>query len=373
MRKLRKLYTSSYRARFITNILISYILAYAADYVFFALLEIYPRDDFPPWATNAAAYAISIIVFMVIFFRLTSFSFKYINYLSERIQEVTYGNYDITCEVAFKDELGMLAANINTLAKTLKENEIENEVLKENERIAYDAEREAVNQKNELITNVAHDLRTPLTTIIGYLDLIRSNHHLSSNDVVNYASIAHNKSLRLKSMMDNLFEFTKLESAQMKMNVGIINLSDLVMQIVDEFYPSFQEHHIKPVLTISHPNLYVAGDGQLLARVFDNLISNALKYGYEHSELKIDVLGDSTNITVKVMNKGETIAHEDLPNLFDKFYRTDTSRNTTKGGTGLGLAIAKNIVEMHKGQIFVTSHNQVTTFVVMLHRVHQES
>lgn len=140
------------------------------------------------------------------------------------------------------------------------------------------------------------------------------------------------------------------------------------MQMTDEFYPSFKDCNITPIVDLPEENIYVQGDGQLLARVFDNLISNALKYGYHNTDLKIEVSGDEKYAIVKVINHGDTIASEDIPLLFNKFYRTDSSRNSKTGGTGLGLAITKNIVDLHHGDISVTSDNQITTFIVKFNR-----
>ncbi|MEG0367673.1 MAG: HAMP domain-containing sensor histidine kinase, partial [Coprobacillus sp.] len=266
----------------------------------------------------------------------------------------------------YDDELGLLAANINALAKTLKDKEKESKILKENEMLAFDAERNAEKQKNDLITNVAHDLRTPLTTIVGYLELIKSNDKLSKEDIQKYSSVAYEKSKKLQSMMDDLFEFTSLDQTDVKVHMTTINISELVLQIVDEFYPTFQEHQLTPVIDIQSPTLFIKGDGQLLARVFDNLLSNAVKYGQDNNEIIIQVISDDKNVTIKIMNFGNTITKEDLPYIFDKFYRSDTSRSSSTGGTGLGLAIAKNIINIHNGQIFATSHKEKTTFVVVL-------
>jgi len=315
------------------------------------------------------AFLISLIIFLTIFFDLMNITLKYIRVLSDTIQEVTAGDYDVEAPIKYDDELGLLAANINALAKTLKDKEREGKILKENERLAYDAERNAEKQKNDLITNVAHDLRTPLTTIVGYLELIKNNHHLSKEDIQKYATVAYEKSKRLQSMMDDLFEFTSLDQANIKIHMTTLNISELILQIVDEFYPNFQEHQITPLIKISQPNLFIKGDGQLIARVFDNLLSNAIKYGKDQSEIQIEVLNDEQNVTVKIMNYGHTIAQEDLPYLFDKFYRTDASRSSSTGGTGLGLAIAKNIVHIHNGQIFATSHKEKTTFVVVFKKL----
>ena len=224
------------------------------------------------------------------------------------------------------------------------------------------------NKKNDLITNVAHDLRTPLTTIVGYLELIKNNDQLNKEDIKKYSTVAYEKSKRLQSMMDDLFEFTSLDQANVKVHMTTINISELILQIVDEFYPTFQEHNLTPSIHVSQPNLLIHGDGQLLARVFDNLLSNAVKYGEDNNDIKIEVLNDDQTVTIKIMNYGNPISKEDLPYIFDKFYRSDSSRSSSTGGTGLGLAIAKNIVNIHNGNILATSHKDKTTFVVSLPR-----
>lgn len=368
MQKLRKLFISSFKWRLLINITLSYLVAF----LIYSILGIIFDRIIPIAVSNemryALCYAISFIVFVEIFFKLIDFTIEYIRKLRRSIQQVTSGNYGVQCEIEYNDELGSLAANINVLSKTLLAKEKESEKLKEKERAALDIERNAERQKNELITNVAHDLRTPLTTIVGYLELIKDDTALSKEDVHKYSGIAYEKSIRLQEMMDDLFEFTKLDNADIKLNKSMINLSGLIMQMTDEFYPSFKDCNITPIVDLPEENIYVQGDGQLLARVFDNLISNALKYGYHNTDLKIEVSGDEKYATVKVINHGDTIASEDIPLLFNKFYRTDSSRNSKTGGTGLGLAITKNIVDLHHGDISVTSDDQITTFIVKFNR-----
>ena len=368
MQKLRKLFISSFKWRLLINITLSYLVAF----LIYSILGIIFNRIIPIAVPNemryALCYAISFIVFVEIFFKLIDFTIEYIRKLRRSIQQVTSGNYGVQCEVEYDDELGSLAANINVLSKTLLAKEKESEKLKEKERAALDIERNAERQKNELITNVAHDLRTPLTTIVGYLELIKDDTALSKEDVHKYSGIAYEKSIRLQEMMDDLFEFTKLDNADIKLNKSMINLSGLIMQMTDEFYPSFKDCNITPIVDLPEENIYVQGDGQLLARVFDNLISNALKYGYHNTDLKIEVSGDEKYAIVKVINHGDTIASEDIPLLFNKFYRTDSSRNSKTGGTGLGLAITKNIVDLHHGDISVTSDDQITTFIVKFNR-----
>ncbi len=361
MQKLRKLFISSFKWRLLINITLSYLVAFLIYSILGIIFDRIIPIAVPNEMRYALCYAISFIVFVEIFFKLIDFTIEYIRKLRRSIQQVTSGNYGVQCEVEYDDELGSLAANINVLSKTLLAKEKESEKLKEKERAALDIERNAERQKNELITNVAHDLRTPLTTIVGYLELIKDDTALSKEDVHKYSGIAYEKSIRLQEMMDDLFEFTKLDNADIKLNKSMINLSGLIMQMTDEFYPSFKDCNITPIVDLPEENIYVQGDGQLLARVFDNLISNALKYGYHNTDLKIEVSGDEKYATVKVINHGDTIASEDIPLLFNKFYRTDSSRNSKTGGTGLGLAITKNIVDLHHGDISVTSDDQITT------------
>lgn len=368
MQKLRKLFISSFKWRLLINITLSYLVAFLIYSILGIIFDRIIPIAVPNEMRYALCYAISFIVFVEIFFKLIDFTIEYIRKLRRSIQQVTSGNYGVQCEVEYDDELGSLAANINVLSKTLLAKEKESEKLKEKERAALDIERNAERQKNELITNVAHDLRTPLTTIVGYLELIKDDTALSKEDVHKYSGIAYEKSIRLQEMMDDLFEFTKLDNADIKLNKNMINLSGLIMQMTDEFYPSFKDCNITPIVDLPEENIYVQGDGQLLARVFDNLISNALKYGYHNTDLKIEVSGDEKYATVKVINHGDTIASEDIPLLFNKFYRTDSSRNSKTGGTGLGLAITKNIVDLHHGDISVTSDDQITTFIVKFNR-----
>lgn len=369
MEKLRRLFMSSFRWRLLVNLIISYIVTFLIYSAMVIVLESFDILSLTIELKYFISFMISLIVFLIIFFDLMNITLKYLTDLSGTIQEVTNGDYNVQVPIEYDDELGLLAANINALAITLREKEKESAILKENERLAFDAERNAEKQKNDLITNVAHDLRTPLTTIVGYLELIKNNDKLSKEDIQKYSSVAYEKSKRLQSMMDDLFDFTRLDQDSVKVHMTTINISELILQIVDEFYPTFQDHDLTPVISVSSQNLFINGDGQLLARVFDNLLSNAIKYGQDHNKIKIDILNDEYTVSIKIMNYGNPIDKDDLPYIFDKFYRSDSSRSSSTGGTGLGLAIAKNIIQIHNGKIFATSHKDKTTFVVVLNRL----
>lgn len=369
MAKIRRLFMSSFRWRLLINLIFTFVITFLVYSVIVVISDYFHNFRLPIGITYSISFVISLIIFIIIFFNLMNITLKYVDILSGTIQEVTAGDYNAEAPIKYDDELGLLAANINYLAKTLRDKEKESEILKENERLAFDAERNAEKQKNDLISNVAHDLRTPLTTIVGYLELIKNNDHLSKEDIQKYSTVAYEKSKRLQAMMDDLFDFTSLDQTNVKVYMTTINISELVLQIVDEFYPTFQEHQLTPIIKVNQSNLLIKGDGQLLARVFDNLLSNAVKYGEDGRDIVIEVLNDDQTVTIKIRNFGHPIAPEDVPYIFDKFYRSDSSRSSSTGGTGLGLAIAKNIVEIHNGHIFVTSHKDTTTFVVVLHKL----
>ena len=256
-------------------------------------------------------------------------------------------------EILGDDEFSAMAANLNKM-----EADIQNLMEKE---------REAERTKNELITNVAHDLRTPLTSIIGYLELLsKSGDRLSPEMQKKYIDIAYTKSKRLEKLIEDLFGFTKLNYGKISMNVGKLDIVKLLSQLLEEFYPSFADKDLTYELKSNVPAQVITADGNLLARLFDNLINNAIKYGAEGKKILVKIHSDGEIVTVSVTNYGYVIPAEELPLIFNKFYRVEQSRSIYTGGTGLGLAIAKNIVDMHGGTISVASDLNGTVFTVKL-------
>ena len=250
------------------------------------------------------------------------------------------------------DEFSSMAANLNKMVEEIRE--------------LMDRERESERTKNELITNVAHDLRTPLTSIIGYLELLSGPVSLDPEMQKKYIHITYTKAKRLQKLIEDLFGFTKLNYGKISMRVGKVDIVKLLSQLLEEFYPNFMEKHLAYELQSNVPAKVIQADGNLLARLFDNLINNAIKYGAEGKRVLVKVQATDTVVTVSVTNYGYVIPKEELPLLFEKFYRVEQSRSTNTGGTGLGLAIAKNIVDMHGGTIGVTSDLNGTVFTVKL-------
>lgn len=295
---------------------------------------------------------LGIAVFTVTFMLLQEKSLRYITKISDAMQNISEGDLNVTVEVEGDDEFSSMAANLNKMAEDLKE--------------LMDKERESERTKNELITNVAHDLRTPLTSIIGYLELLSGDVKLEPEIQKKYINIAYVKTKRLEKLIEDLFGFTKLNHGKITMHVSQVDVVKLLSQLLEESYPSFVDKNLSYELQSNVPVKVITADGNLLARLFDNLINNAIKYGADGKRVLVKLHADDEIVTVQVINYGYVIPADELPLIFNKFYRVEQSRSTNTGGTGLGLAISKNIVDMHGGTITVTSDLSGTVFTVKL-------
>lgn len=220
--------------------------------------------------------------------------------------------------------------------------------------------------KNELITNVSHDLRTPLTSMIGYLQLIEDNHYKDEVELMYYVDIALEKSLRLNRMVNDLFEYTKLQNDELVLTKINLNLNELMRQLVSQFLPDTDKKGICMNLEEKNPKININADPDKIMRVFENILSNALKYGSEDKDIKVIINQEEYVATVEIENAGNPIPQEAIPLLFNRLYRVESSRSFETGGTGLGLAIAKGIVDSHNGSIEVSSNEQKTSFKVIL-------
>ena len=295
---------------------------------------------------------LGIGVFSVSFLLLQSRSMRYISRISSAMREIAEGDLNITLDVEGDDEFADMAENLNNMVEELRQ--------------LMDRERESERTKNELITNVAHDLRTPLTSIIGYLELLSGPVKLNEEMQKKYLDITYKKSKRLQKLIEDLFGFTKLNYGKISMKVSKVDIVKLLSQMLEEFYPNFMEKNLAYELQSNVTAKVITADGNLLARLFDNLIGNAIKYGAEGKRILVKVMADTDEVQVSVTNYGYVIPAEELPLIFDKFYRVEQSRSTHTGGTGLGLAIVKNIVDMHGGTITVKSDLNGTVFTVTL-------
>lgn len=231
---------------------------------------------------------------------------------------------------------------------------------------SMDDERKIEKSKDELITNVSHDLRTPLTSIIGYLGLIEDKQYQSEEDILKYTHTAYEKAKQMKNLVEDLFEYTKVQQHGAPVNIMRIDLNQLLEQLTASFELEGQHRGIEISSKVVPNPLMIEADPEKLGRVFNNLVANAFKYGNGASYIRVDARQRADQVEVTVANDGTPIPAQSLDHLFERFYRAEASRSRATGGTGLGLAIVKSIVDLHHGTVTVTSDGNETAFVVTL-------
>jgi len=305
----------------------------------------------------------SLAFFTFYFLLLTRRFSHYLGDITTGINQIADG--DLECQIAVegKDELALIAGCINEMALKIQEN--------------ITKERQAEQEKNQLITSVAHDIRTPLTSILGYLELLyyrlpkslldqQESASLTPEQGHEYIRIAYDKSKRLMTLTEDLFTYTKVSFGELKMQPQPLNLIMLLEQMIEEFYPSFEDAGLSYHFSHTAHTIMLKGDNTLLARAFSNLISNAVKYGRDGKQiyLSAEVLAGSAVVTIT--NFGMTIPEEALSKIFDRFYRVENSRSLDTGGSGLGLSIAQRIILLHNGAIQAVSGLDGTSFIVTL-------
>jgi len=239
-------------------------------------------------------------------------------------------------------------------------NQVKQEAIR-NARLAKEAEQ----RKNDLIVYLAHDLKTPLTSVIGYLTLLRDEQQISDELRNKYLSISLDKAERLEDLINEFFEITRFNLSQLTLEPSKVNLTRMLEQIVYEFKPALATKNMKCSLQVA-PDIEIRCDVNKMERVFDNLIRNALNYGFENSTIEITTKQRPDGLSICFSNPGNTIPKEKLNRIFDQFYRLDSSRATKTGGAGLGLAIAKEIIELHKGTIHASSGYEKINFEIYL-------
>lgn len=283
------------------------------------------------------------------FFLLTKRYAAYFNEISNGISQLANGDFNSRIRIPSKDEFGDIARDINLASEKLQQ--------------ALERGDFAENSKEQLVLNLAHDLRTPLTSVLGYLDFILQDNQLNAEQIKHYTSIAFTKSQRLEKLIDELFEITRMHYGKLAIEKKPIDLSELLIQLNEELYPAFEKNNLTTRLNVT-PHLTIWGDGELLARVFENLLTNAIRYGKDGQLIDINCNLDAENVVIQVVNYGDCIPPGELPHIFDMFFTGDQARSHREGSTGLGLSIAKNIVAQHQGTISAQSSLIRTLFEV---------
>ena len=296
---------------------------------------------------------IATICFFIIYFLLfIKRIVKDMTYISDRIIDIADGKSDEKIIIERQDEIGEIAGRINEMTEQINQ--------------LITSERDALQSNKDLIACVAHDLRTPITSVKGYLDLALDTKHYDLEQRQKYVRIAQTKANRLEYLIHDLFYYTKLTSGEITLHRSKIDLVQLVEQMVEEFYPLFQEEELECTTKYNISYLEMNMDGELIARAVQNLLSNAIKYGKDGKHVYVELECLEQEVQIRVTNYGLVIPKESIKHLFDKFYRVERSRNVKTGGTGLGLNIAQEIVHLHGGRIQVTSGASGTCFTIAL-------
>ncbi len=253
------------------------------------------------------------------------------------------------------------------LSEPLKNMEKQMNQIKMAVLLSQQAVREAESKKNELVMYLAHDIRTPLTSVIGYLSLLEEAPDMPTPQKAKYIGTALKNGQRLEKLINEFFEITRYNTQQIKLTKENVDLYYMLVQLVDEFYPVLSVKGNSATLHADE-NLTVYADSEKLARVFNNILKNAVQYSYPHTEIIISAKTDNENLVITFENHGQTIPPDQLPSIFEKFNRLDEARKSDTGGTGtgLGLSIAEEIVHLHGGEISVQSENDKVTFTVSL-------
>ena len=301
-----------------------------------------------------------IFFFSVYFVFFTKKIVDYFEQIDRGIEEFSEGNFDIEFEVRNEDELSNMARNLNRTTGEI------NRILAK--------ERDEEKSRKEFITCIAHDLRTPLTSVIGYLQLVMAKAHASrSNEELQikneeYVKIAYEKAIRLQGLIEELFSFTKTDSTELRLHLEEIDVVKLMEQLADECYPSLQEAGLALEFKTSAEVIKIEADGELMARAIANLLTNGIKYGKDGKKIIIDLYRENENsdLHIRIINYGRLIPEKDIGHIFDKFYRVEDSRSLQTGGAGLGLAITQNIVKLHGGCVNVKSDLSGTVFEIVL-------
>ncbi|MBD7964779.1 sensor histidine kinase [Fictibacillus norfolkensis] len=334
------------------SLLASYLVLFLNALSFKYLYDNQILDEQSVFAFNLlylVMLSISILVFIIVFLILIRKKVTYLKVISDSVNSIANGKLGLTIKAEGKDELTHLAENINFMSK-----ELENK---------FESERQIEAAKNELITNVSHDLRTPLTSIIGYLDLLRNKQYQNELELNNYLETTYAKSQRLNSLINELFEYTRLSSSDVKLNLVPVNLSALLGQMIGEYIPIFEKNNMRVQQSLSEEHVEILIDIEKMVRVYENILMNAIKYSEKPSIVKANLDIQSTYAEFRLSNQTEKPEVQDVNQLFERFLVGEKARSEREG-TGLGLAISKRIVELHGGHIRAEYNDGWLTIII---------
>lgn len=271
-------------------------------------------------------------------------------HILDYLKYIAQGHYEIRIPQTDLGEMDEVVSSINHLVDSTVR--------------AIEEERKIEKSKDELITNIGHDIRTPLTSVIGYLGLIENQQYHSQEELARYAHVAYRKAQQMQSLVQDLFTYTATRQTTTEISPVQVQVLRFMEQLVADFELSAREKTIELRLDIRPKNLVASFDVDKMARVFHNLLSNALKYGIGAHYIELLAYQEADYIYFKVKNDGQPLDQSELEDIFQRSYRADQSRSANQPGTGLGLAIVRNIVELHHGRVYAEVDGQETIFTI---------
>ena len=302
---------------------------------------------FKPWMLPLM-FVVSIVGCIYISYRFMRKPLEYLHEVSGATKQLAHPTQ---APIVLSSDLSDIQDNLNNVrAKALMDRQ---------------AVRDAERQKNDLLVYLAHDLKTPLTSVLGYLRLIEDEENLTPEMIAKYSGVARRKAERLDELINEFFTIARFTATKLTLEPAKVNLSRMLKQITFEFNPILKEKGLEWDLQIPD-NIEIICDSDKLERTIDNLIRNAVKYSYENTTILCSLAQSPDSVRICIQNKGATIPPEKLKRIFEQFYRLDEGRSSDTGGAGLGLAIAKEIVELHHGTISAYSEDEVIKFIITL-------
>ena len=271
-------------------------------------------------------------------------------HILDYLKYIAQGHYEIRIPQTDLGEMDEVVSSINHLVESTVR--------------AIEEERKIEKSKDELITNIGHDIRTPLTSVIGYLGLIENQQYHSQEELARYAHVAYRKAQQMQSLVQDLFTYTATRQTTTEISPVQVQVLRFMEQLVADFELSAREKTIELRLDIRPKNLVASFDVDKMARVFHNLLSNALKYGIGAHYIELLAYQEEDYIYFKVKNDGQPLDKNELEDIFQRSYRADQSRSANQPGTGLGLAIVRNIVELHHGRVYAEVEGKETIFTI---------
>ncbi len=292
------------------------------------------------------------VLYLIILFAII---YHYWGKTADLMEEIVEASKALITPVDLPIHLSPLLSQVEDRMNQIKQTALRNER----------AARDEVQRKNDLIVYLAHDIKTPLTSVIGYLSLLNEAPDMPPEQKVKFTGITLDKAYRLDQLIDEFFEITRFNLAYIPVNKAKINLALMLRQMADEFYPMLAPEH-KTAVVQAPDDLMLWGDADKLSRVFNNILKNAIAYSHENTTIGISAYPQGANVVITFVNQGDPIPKEKLGMIFEKFFRMDAARMSHTGGAGLGLAIAREIITAHGGTITASSDAQKTVFTVVL-------